>query len=105
VLTDTHIIDAMDSDVGLKGLSTFLSRWKLAATSIELSFTIRQLDEELQRPSLKDKADRNLCKLAVTLFGQGMDSESVDFVANMVKGVSPVVVGKVSITQLGECGR
>ena len=88
--------DGIDSSAGLKALSTFLSPWKLAATSIELRFTIRQLDEELQKPSSKDKAERSLSKLAVMLFGQGMDSEQADFVADMVRGVSPMVVGKVS---------
>lgn len=82
--------------MGLKALSTILSPWKLAATSIELRFTIRQLDEELHRPSSKDKADKSLSNLATQLFGQGMDSEQADFIADMVKGVSPGVVGKVS---------
>lgn len=89
-------VDAIDSNEGWRALSTFLSPWKLAATSIELRFTIRQLGEALQRPSHKDKAERSLGRLATTLFGRDMDSEQADFVAEMIRGASPLVVGKVS---------
>lgn len=57
---------------------------------------MRQFNEALQRPSYKDRADRSLNRLAVTLFGQGMDSEQADFVAEMIRGASPIIVGKVS---------
>ncbi|EKM53974.1 uncharacterized protein PHACADRAFT_196411 [Phanerochaete carnosa HHB-10118-sp] len=86
--------EVADPYPGWGTLSSFLSPWKLAATSIELRFTMRQFNEALQRPAYKDRAERSLSKLAITLFGQGMDSEQADFVAEMIRGVNPVVVGK-----------
>ena len=94
--------DPIDSEEGWKALSTFLSPWKLAATSIELRFTIRQLGEALQRPLQKDKAEKSLNRLAHTLFGRGMDSEQADFVAEMVRGADGVIIGKV---RFGFCDR
>lgn len=76
-------------------LSVSLSPWKLAATSIELKFAIKQLGEALTRDVARDKARQSLNRLTSSLFGQGMSSEEVDFVAEMVKGASKEVVGRV----------
>ncbi|KAI0344762.1 hypothetical protein BDW22DRAFT_1354912 [Trametopsis cervina] len=75
-------------------LSTSLTPWKLAATSIELRFTIQQLEEALARDASRDKARQVLTRLTSSLFKQGMSSEEVDFVAEMVKGASVEVVSR-----------
>ena len=77
-------------------LSSSLSPWKLASTSIELRFTIKQLGNALTRNAAREKARQCLCRLTGSLFDQGMSSEEVDFVAEMVKGSSNEVVGYVS---------
>lgn len=56
---------------------------------------MRQFNETLQRASDKDRAERNLSKLAVKLFVESMDSEQADFFADMIRGVSPIIVSKV----------
>lgn len=56
---------------------------------------MRQLDEAFHRPATKDRAEASLQRLAISLFGQGMNSEEADFVAEMLKGVSPAVAGRV----------
>lgn len=79
-------------------LSSALSPWKLAATSIELRFTIKQLSEALTRDGSRDRAQKYLNHLTSSLFSQGMNSEEVDFVAQMVKGASTDIIGKVGIS-------
>ena len=79
-------------------LSTSLTPWKLAATSIELRFTIKQLEEALARDSLRDKARLALNRITSSLFKQGMCSEEVDFVTGIVKGGSVEIVARVRST-------
>ncbi|KAI0093156.1 hypothetical protein BDY19DRAFT_989824 [Irpex rosettiformis] len=75
-------------------LSTSLTPWKLAATSIELRFTIKQLEEALARDGTREKARQALNRITSSLFKQGMCSEEVDFVASMVNGASVEVVAR-----------
>ncbi len=79
-------------------LSTLLSPWKLAATSIELRFTMKQLGEALRRDVTRDRANLYLDKLTLTVFGQGMNSEEADFMAEIMKSISPEVTNKVCVT-------
>ncbi|KAI0688045.1 hypothetical protein BC835DRAFT_1419486 [Cytidiella melzeri] len=74
--------------------STSLSPWKLAATSIELRFTIKQLQEALTQDNSREKARGALARLTSSLFKQGMSPEAVDFVAVMVKGASMEIVAR-----------
>ncbi|THH02580.1 hypothetical protein EW026_g328 [Hermanssonia centrifuga] len=85
----------LEPAAGWQMLSTFLSPWKLAATSIELRFTMKQLGEALLRESSRDKASACLDNLTSNVFGQGMNSEEADFIAEMMKGVSTSVAGKL----------
>ena len=76
-------------------LPVLLSPWKLAATSIELRFTLQQLDEALQHESTRERANHFLDRLTLAVFGQGMSSEEADFVAEMMQCVCPQVTTKV----------
>ena len=78
-------------------LSTLLSPWKLAATSIELRFTMKQLGEALRRDVTRDRANVYLDRLTSTVFGQGMNSEEADFMAEIMKSISPEVTTKVRL--------
>ena len=76
-------------------LSTSLTPWKLAATSIELRFTIKQLEEALARDGSREKARQALNRITSSLFKQGMCSEEVDFVTGIVKGASVEIIARV----------
>lgn len=77
-------------------LSTLLSPWKLAATSIELRFTMKQLGEALRRDTTRDRANEYLDKITSKVFGQVMDSEEADFMAEMMKDACAEITHKVS---------
>ena len=79
-----------------QALSTFLSPWKLAATSLEMRFSLKQLDTSLSREPTKAKAMTYLNRLTSVVLRQGITSEQGDFVAEMLKDVSVAIAGKVS---------
>lgn len=85
-------------------MSTSLTPWKLAATSIELRFTIKQLEEALARDGSREKARQALNRITASLFKQGMCSEEVDLVTGIVKGASVEIVARVSSRSSIGCG-
>ncbi len=79
-----------------QALSTFLSPWKLAATSLEMRFSLKQLDTSLGREATRAKAMAYLNRLTSVVLRQGISSEQGDFVAEMLKDVSVAIAGKVN---------
>ncbi|KAL4248177.1 Mediator of RNA polymerase II transcription subunit 12 [Abortiporus biennis] len=79
---------------GWPNLNAFLSPWKLAATSIEMRFTIRQLDAGLGRDATRAKSMAYLEKLTEAVYQQGIGSEEGDFVAEMLRDVSSPIAAK-----------
>ncbi|KAH9894990.1 hypothetical protein C8Q73DRAFT_745370 [Cubamyces lactineus] len=74
--------------------SSLLSPWKLAATSIEIRLTIKQLGEGMSRESTRLAACASLDKLATAVFYHCKSPEEADFVAEMITNVGPTVAGK-----------
>ena len=89
----------LEPAAGWQMLSTLLSPWKLAATSIELRFTMRQLGEALRRDVTKERASMYLDKLTATVFGQGMNSEEGDFMAEMPAATADLKSGFARFVQ------
>ncbi|KAI0633322.1 hypothetical protein C8Q77DRAFT_1217758 [Trametes polyzona] len=74
--------------------SSLLSPWKLAATSIELRLTIKQLGEGMSRESTRLAACTSLDKLTNAVFYHCKSPEEADFVAEMITDVDRTVAGK-----------
>ncbi|CDO75642.1 hypothetical protein BN946_scf184743.g2 [Trametes cinnabarina] len=75
--------------------SSLLSPWKLAATSIEIRLTIKQLGEGMARESTRLAACASLDKLTTAVFYHCKSPEEADFVAEMITDVDKTVAGKV----------
>ncbi|THH30406.1 hypothetical protein EUX98_g3774 [Antrodiella citrinella] len=80
--------NAPEDGVRWHQLSTFLSPWKLAATSIEMRFSMKQLDTALAGDATRDRANAYLDKFTKTAFHQVMSSEEGDLLAEMLRGAS-----------------
>ncbi|OSD03951.1 hypothetical protein PYCCODRAFT_163808 [Trametes coccinea BRFM310] len=74
--------------------SSLLSPWKLAATSIEIRLTIKQLGEGMARESTRLAACASLDKLTTAVFYHCKSPEEADFVAEMITDVDRTVAGK-----------
>ncbi|KAI0356240.1 hypothetical protein OH77DRAFT_1401364 [Trametes cingulata] len=74
--------------------SSLLSPWKLAATSIEIRLTIKQLGEGMSRESTRIAACQSLDKLTNAVFYHCKSPEEADFVAEMITDVDKSVAGK-----------
>ncbi|KAI0675055.1 hypothetical protein C8Q78DRAFT_1010248 [Trametes maxima] len=74
--------------------SSLLSPWKLAATSIEIRLTIKQLGEGMSRESTRLAACSSLDKLTTAVFYHCKSPEEADFVAEMITDVDRTVAGK-----------
>ncbi|KAI0769653.1 hypothetical protein BD413DRAFT_627402 [Trametes elegans] len=74
--------------------SSLLSPWKLAATSIEIRLTIKQLGEGMSRDSTRLAACASLDKLATAVFFHCKSPEEADFVAEMITDVDRTVAEK-----------
>ncbi|KAJ6602183.1 hypothetical protein B0H10DRAFT_2167359 [Mycena sp. CBHHK59/15] len=86
-----------DDDVELSSwpdVTSLLSPWKLAATSIELQFILRQMGLALSREVTHAAAQANLDKLILMIFHHSMTSEEAYFVAQMARGTEGAVAGK-----------
>jgi len=70
-----------------------LSPWKLAATTIEVQFSLKQMGERLAfgTPNRNTKVDRLIAKF----MHHHMSTEEADFVAEMARGVGPTIACKV----------
>jgi mediator of RNA polymerase II transcription subunit 12 len=76
--------------------SALLSPWKLAATTIEVQFSLKQMGERLAlgTPNRNTKVDRLIAKF----MHHHMSTEEADLVAEMVRGVGPTIACKVVIS-------
>ncbi|KAJ7128929.1 hypothetical protein C8R43DRAFT_1026393 [Mycena crocata] len=86
-----------DDDVELSSwpdVTSLLSPWKLAATSIQLQFILRQMGRALSCEGTHAAAQANLDKLILMIFHHSMTSEEAYFVAQMARGTEGVVAGK-----------
>ncbi|KAH9993507.1 hypothetical protein BJV74DRAFT_833136 [Russula compacta] len=72
--------------------SALLSPWKLAATTIEVQFSLKQMGERLAfgTPNRNSKVDRLIAKF----MHHHMSTEEADFVAEMARGVGPTIACK-----------
>lgn len=75
--------------------SALLSPWKLAATAIEVQFTLKQMGERLALGTPHIQGNTKVDRLIAKLLRHHMSSEQADFVAEMARGVGPTIVGKV----------
>ncbi|PCH43895.1 hypothetical protein WOLCODRAFT_138657 [Wolfiporia cocos MD-104 SS10] len=81
-------------NTGFVAVSSLLTPWKLAATSIEVRLTLKQLGEGLSRESTRNVANATLNKLSTFVYQQCKTPEEADFVAEMMTDVDREVAGK-----------
>ncbi|VDC06366.1 unnamed protein product [Peniophora sp. CBMAI 1063] len=94
--TDTASISSSD----WLDTSALLSPWKLAATAIEVQFTLKQMGERLAFGTPHIQGNTKVDRLIAKLLRHHMSSEQADFVAEMARGVGPTIVGKFVNTGL-----
>ncbi|KAJ6558511.1 hypothetical protein DFH09DRAFT_1486615, partial [Mycena vulgaris] len=75
-------------------VTCLLSPWKLAATSIQLQFILRQMGRALSCEGTHAAAQASLDNLIIMIFHHSMTSEEAYFVAQMARGTEGVVAGK-----------
>ncbi|KAJ7078858.1 hypothetical protein B0H15DRAFT_526897 [Mycena belliarum] len=75
-------------------VTSLLSPWKLAATSIQLQFILRQMGRALSCEGTHAAAQASLDKLILMIFHHSMTSEEAYFVAQMARGTEGPVAGK-----------
>ncbi|KAJ7039194.1 hypothetical protein C8F04DRAFT_1087468 [Mycena alexandri] len=75
-------------------VTCLLSPWKLAATSIQLQFILRQMGRALSCEGTHAAAQASLDKLILMIFHHSMTSEEAYFVAQMARGTEGIVAGK-----------
>ncbi|KAJ7124966.1 hypothetical protein C8R44DRAFT_127826 [Mycena epipterygia] len=75
-------------------VTSLLSPWKLAATSIQLQFILRQMGRALSCEGTHAAAQASLDKLILMIFHHSMTSEEAYFVAQMARGTEGAVAGK-----------
>ncbi|EJF57727.1 hypothetical protein DICSQDRAFT_182976 [Dichomitus squalens LYAD-421 SS1] len=78
----------------LHSVSSLLSHWKLAATSIEIRLTIKQLQEGMSRESTRVAACASLDRLTSAVFYSCKQPEEADFIADLIIDVDRTVAGK-----------
>lgn len=75
--------------------SSLLSPWKLAATAIEVQFTLKQMGERLALGTPHTHGKTKVDRLIAQFLHHHMSTEEADFVADMARGVGPTIVSKV----------
>ncbi|KAJ7755754.1 hypothetical protein DFH07DRAFT_490213 [Mycena maculata] len=75
-------------------VTSLLSPWKLAATSIQLQFILRQMGRALSCEGTHAAAQASLDKLILMIFHHSMTSEEAYFVAQMARGTEGAVAAK-----------
>ncbi|CAK5281407.1 unnamed protein product [Mycena citricolor] len=90
--------DSMDADTAelssWPDVTSMLSPWKLAATSIQLQFLLRQMGRALSCEGTRAITQANLDKLILVIFHHQMSSEEAYFVAQMARGTEGAVAAK-----------
>ncbi|TFY65710.1 hypothetical protein EVG20_g5379 [Dentipellis fragilis] len=74
--------------------SALLSPWKLAATTIEVQFALKQMGERLALGTPHTHGNTKVDKLIAQFLHHHMSTEEADFVAEMARGVGPTIVSK-----------
>lgn len=87
--------DVIPNHRNVTGAMSFLSPWKLAASTITIQFVLKQMESGLKRESSMGASHNELDKFIKRLFLYSMSSEEADFVAEMAKGVGFTVAAKV----------
>jgi mediator of RNA polymerase II transcription subunit 12, fungi type len=80
--------------------SALLSPWKLAATTIEVQFSLKQMGERLALGTPHTRGNTQVDKLISTFLHHHMSTEEADFVAEMARGVGPAILCKVGLAFL-----
>ncbi|KAK7057438.1 Med12 domain-containing protein [Favolaschia claudopus] len=93
ILSDPSDDDAVELS-SWPDVTSLLSPWKLAATSIHLQFILRQIGRALSCEGSHAAAQASLDKLILMIFHHSMTSEQAYFVAQMARGTEGVVAGK-----------
>ncbi|PIL34102.1 hypothetical protein GSI_03813 [Ganoderma sinense ZZ0214-1] len=78
----------------LHSVSSLLSHWKLAATSVEIRLTIKQLQEGISREPTRVAAYASLDRLTSAVFYSCRQPEEADFIADLIIDVDRTVAGK-----------
>nr|VWP02310.1 Non-specific serine/threonine protein kinase (EC [Ganoderma boninense] len=78
----------------LHSVSSLLSHWKLAATSVEIRLTIKQLQEGISREPTRVAAYASLDRLTSAVFYSCRQPEEADFIADLIINVDRTVAGK-----------
>lgn len=81
------------SSANVAGAMSFLSPWKLAASTVAIQFVLKQMESGIRRDSSASQAE--LDKFIKRLFLYTMTSEQADFIAEMAKGTGIVIAAKV----------
>ena len=81
-------------------VSSLLSPWKLAATTIQMQFQIKQVGRALSQATTHEVASNNLDKLTLMLFHHTKTSEEAYYVGEMTRGAEPTVAMKFVKTGL-----
>ncbi|KAI0045300.1 hypothetical protein FA95DRAFT_1495630 [Auriscalpium vulgare] len=74
--------------------SALLSPWKLAATAIEVQFSLKQMGERLALGTPHTHGNTKVDKLIAKFMHHHMSTEEADFVAEMARGVGPTIACK-----------
>ncbi|KAJ3504486.1 hypothetical protein NMY22_g17908 [Coprinellus aureogranulatus] len=81
-------------------VSSLLSPWKLAATTIQMQFQIKQVGRALSQANTHEVASNNLDKLTLMLFHHTKTAEEALYVGEMTRGAEPAVSMKFVKTGL-----
>lgn len=94
----THFFLLLDIDVSnWPAITSLLSPWKIAATTLQFQFLLRQMGRALPQDA---SAGNALDKLTLMIFRHSMSSEEAYYVAQMARGVDGAVAGKVRLHTL-----
>ncbi|TFK44503.1 hypothetical protein BDQ12DRAFT_21589 [Crucibulum laeve] len=75
-------------------VTCLLSPWKIAATAIQMQFTIKQLGRALIQEPTHNVASANLDKLTLMVFHNTNTSEEASYVGEMARGADITVASK-----------
>lgn len=84
-------------------MTCLLSPWKIAATTIQIQFQLKQLSRALSQESTREAASTSLDKLTSMLFYHTKTSEEASYVGEMARGADSVVASRVSCVFRFQC--
>lgn len=83
-------------------MTCLLTPWKIAATTIQMQFQVKQLGRALSHESTSECATKDLNKLVFMLFHHTKTAEEAYYVGEMARGADSNVAAKVWFS-LGYC--